>query len=261
MFLRLSKFLVPVAKVPLSYSCTKRTFTSTLNVLSEQVSEVANELNSEIEVFNYMVPKTPNKTIFIGNLNYHVDARLLQNVLNDMLDPERIKIQKQNQQVYLDLIRSGKLPPEMPDDILPISIEDDLEDTNITALINEEEACEENEDNDYLEELEESEGIRRRHEEGLVREDDRFFDLPYNTFENIRIVRDKINDRKCGFAFVDFKDEDSAQRAVAMLQNIELLGRTMRVERSRVLGDKTSRERKFPPRKFLIHPIYKKKGK
>ena len=57
--------------------------------------------------------------------------------------------------------------------------------------------------------------------------------LGTGTFDRVRMSLDRETGRMKGFAHVDFVDEEQARRAVQELNGIELLGRSMRVDRAR----------------------------
>lgn len=54
-----------------------------------------------------------------------------------------------------------------------------------------------------------------------------------SNFQLFRIVYDRETGRSKGFGFCEFSDEQSATRAVETLNNFEIHGRNLRVDRSR----------------------------
>ena len=62
------------------------------------------------------------------------------------------------------------------------------------------------------------------------------------SFTRVRMSVDKVTGRMKGFAHIDFVDQEQANRAVQELNGIELLGRSMRVDKARQ-SDRSIRDR------------------
>jgi RNA recognition motif-containing protein len=55
----------------------------------------------------------------------------------------------------------------------------------------------------------------------------------YGTVEKVRIIKDKETGRSRGFGFVTMPNEEEAQKAIEALDNADLEGRTLKVNKAR----------------------------
>mmetsp|Transcript_25346 Transcript_25346/g.25573 ORF Transcript_25346/g.25573 Transcript_25346/m.25573 type:complete len:363 (-) Transcript_25346:180-1268(-) len=68
-------------------------------------------------------------------------------------------------------------------------------------------------------------------------------------FKKVRLAQERETGRSRGFGHVDFKDEASADRAIAELNGLEVLGRTLRVDHAQRKSDSAGSNRSFNPRR------------
>ena len=55
----------------------------------------------------------------------------------------------------------------------------------------------------------------------------------YGTVESVNVIKDKFTGKSKGFAFVEMGDEDSAQQAIEGMNQQEIMGRRIKVDKAR----------------------------
>ncbi len=81
-------------------------------------------------------------------------------------------------------------------------------------------------------------------------EDDKLKELfaAYGEVEEATIIKDKFSGRSKGFGFVTFKDEESAKKAIAEMNEKEVEGRALKVNEAKPIDP--DRPRRPPRRDF-----------
>ncbi len=71
----------------------------------------------------------------------------------------------------------------------------------------------------------------------------------YGDIEEATVISDKFSGRSKGFGFVTFKDDESAKKAIAEMNEKEVDGRNLKVNEARPMEDRPPR-RDFNQRRF-----------
>ncbi len=71
----------------------------------------------------------------------------------------------------------------------------------------------------------------------------------YGEIEEAIVIADKFSGRSKGFGFVTFKDEESAKKAIAEMNDKEIEGRKLKVNEAKPMGDRPPRK-SFNQRRF-----------
>ena len=69
---------------------------------------------------------------------------------------------------------------------------------------------------------------------------------PYGEIEEATVIQDKYSGRSKGFGFVTFKDDESAKKAIAEMNEKEVEGRALKVNEARPMDPDRPRR---PPRR------------
>jgi len=69
--------------------------------------------------------------------------------------------------------------------------------------------------------------------------------VPYGEIEEAIVISDKFSGRSKGFGFVTFKDDESAKKAIAEMNDKEVEGRKLRVNEAKPMDP----DRPRPPRR------------
>jgi RNA recognition motif-containing protein len=70
---------------------------------------------------------------------------------------------------------------------------------------------------------------------------------PYGEMEEVIVISDKFSGRSKGFGFVTFKDEESAKKAIAEMNEKEVEGRNLKVNEAKPMDPDRPRQ---PRRNF-----------
>ncbi len=81
-------------------------------------------------------------------------------------------------------------------------------------------------------------------------EDDKLKELfaPYGEIEEAIVIKDKFSGRSKGFGFVTFKEDESAKKAIAEMNDKEVEGRKLKVNEAKPMDP--DRPRRPPRRDF-----------
>jgi len=71
----------------------------------------------------------------------------------------------------------------------------------------------------------------------------------YGEIEEAIVIADKFSGRSKGFGFVTFKDDESAKKAIAEMNDKEVEGRKLKVNEAKPMEDRPPR-RSFNQRRF-----------
>ncbi len=71
----------------------------------------------------------------------------------------------------------------------------------------------------------------------------------YGEAEEIIVISDKFSGRSKGFGFITFKDEESAKKAIAEMNDKEIEGRKLKVNEAKPMEDRPPRKN-FNQRRF-----------
>lgn len=71
----------------------------------------------------------------------------------------------------------------------------------------------------------------------------------YGEAEEVIVISDKFSGRSKGFGFITFKDEESAKKAIAEMNDKEIEGRKLKVNEAKPMEDRPPRKN-FNQRRF-----------
>lgn len=72
----------------------------------------------------------------------------------------------------------------------------------------------------------------------------------YGEIEEVTVIKDKYTGRSKGFGFVTLKDDASAKKAVAEMNDKEIEGRKLKVNEARPMEERPERPRRSFNRRF-----------